>query len=108
MKIYWLMSTEWGKCFFTNTREETQSQVDFRNKESTCNGIWSVFEEELPDDKFGWCINGLPWQEAPAITLPYRCDCSVGMVRKMRNGIEDDDGTCNTCPYFSKEKPEVV
>ena len=27
-------------------------------------------------------------------------DCSVGAVRKMRDGVTNDDRTCYTCPYF--------
>lgn len=30
-------------------------------------------------------------------------ECVVGTIRKMRNRIMDDDGTCRTCPYFMSE-----
>lgn len=118
MKVYWVYSSSWGQCFFTPTREESQRQCDFRMKEKddplfpsmfAPEEKWWVEEEDIPDEEFGYCINGLPWQPAPAFTLPYKSDCSVGMVRKLRNGLteEEDDGTCGTCPYFRKEKPEI-
>lgn len=31
-------------------------------------------------------------------------DCAVGTIRKLRNGVENDDGKCGTCPYFLNEE----
>ena len=50
------------------------------------------------DSNWGICINDMSY-------LPEKLfDCSVGMVRKMRNGVKDPDGTCKTCPYFIQEE----
>jgi hypothetical protein len=62
------------------------------------NEVWDIEEEEVPDSEFGRCLN------MPDSTLALaRCpECSVGTIRKMRNGT-NDDGTCGTCPYFEKQ-----
>lgn len=53
--------------------------------------------ENKEDSKWGICINGM-------INIPEKLfDCSVGMVRKMRNNVKNSDGTCKTCPYFMSE-----
>ncbi len=50
------------------------------------------------DCQWGICINDRSY-------IPEKLfDCSVGMVRKMRNNIENSDGTCKTCPYFISEE----
>ena len=106
MKIYWVINTDRSnlllryKCFFKLTREEAQYEVDFRIKEGSPDYI--VEEEEVPDEKFGFCVNGFPGSPAPALVLPDCNDCSVGMIRKMRNGLLDseDNGKCDTCPYY--------
>ena len=50
------------------------------------------------DSNWGICINDMSY-------LPEKLfDCSVGMVRKMRNSVKDPDGTCKTCPYFIQEE----
>ncbi len=44
--------------------------------------------------EWGICINDMSH-------IPEKLfDCSVGMVRKMRNNVKNSDGTCKTCPYF--------
>lgn len=115
MKIYWVTSKDYGKCFFCLTHDIAQYQCDFRmdqknydwgSQKADPSGSWWVEDEEIPDKDFGYCINGLPDQPRPSLTLPYKSDCSVGMVRKMRNGVDNDDGTCATCPYYTKEKPD--
>ena len=118
MKIYWVVSKDWGKCYFKTDREFAQKECDFRmdpdnykylpNIKPHPPGSWYVIEEEIPDENFGYCINGLPDEPAPALVLPYSNDCSVGMVRKMRRGIDNDDGTCKTCPYYFKEKSDAL
>ncbi len=35
----------------------------------------------------------------------YRRDCSVGTIRKYRNEVDNDDGTCGTCPYYFDHYP---
>lgn len=60
-------------------------------------------------EEWGLCINSSIIFPVPA----KMSDCSVGMVRKLRDGVskEHNDGTCNTCPYFiprnSLEQREV-
>ena len=111
MKIFWVINADEDlphRCFFRLTRAEAQWDVDFRveaAKENEENGIerwpgiWEIEEEEVPDHLFGHCINS-PEPHKPA--LPTCPDCSVGMIRKMRNGTENDNGTCGSCPYYLK------
>ena len=96
MKIYWVSSDWLPKCFFRLSREDAQQECDFRMREKGAFGNWFVEEEEIADDKFGRCKN----EDEPR--LPYQMDCAVGTIRKLRNGIpeDEDDGTCGTCPYF--------
>jgi hypothetical protein len=48
--------------------------------------------------RWGICTNDMSY-------LPEMLfDCSVGQIRKMRNHIRNDDGTCKTCPYFVNEE----
>ncbi len=50
------------------------------------------------ESKWGICINDMTH-------IPEKLfECSVGMVRKMRNNVKDSDGTCKTCPYFMSEE----
>ena len=50
------------------------------------------------DSNWGICINDMSY-------LPEKLfDCSVGMVRKLRNNVKNPDGTCKTCPYFIQEE----
>ena len=116
MKIYWL-TMDGRKCFFTPSKERTEHERDFRADKNNYKFmpslfddsiVWGVEEEDVPDESFGYCINGLPWEPAPARVLPDKPDCSVGIVRKIRRGVSNDDGTCATCPYYTKEKPEGI
>lgn len=119
MKVYWITSKSWGNCFFKLDKPSAQHECDMRMDEknfvnipllhASPKGSWWVTEEEIPDEQFGYCRNGQPGMPAPALTLPTRSDCSVGKVRKMRNGVsaEEDNGKCSTCPYYSKEKPDL-
>jgi hypothetical protein len=118
MKIYWVVCKDWGKCYFKITKESAQKDCDFRMDKNNYNylpnikpdppGSWYVREEEVPDEDFGYCINGLPDNPAPALVLPYHKDCSVGMVRKIRHNVDNDDGTCKTCPYYFKNKIDAL
>ncbi|MEM2660928.1 MAG: hypothetical protein QXS74_06375 [Nitrososphaeria archaeon] len=45
-------------------------------------------------ERDGICINFFWWVKR------NDSDCPVGAVRKLREKIEYDDNTCNTCPYF--------
>ena len=109
MHIYWVSSDWLPKCFFRLSREDAQQECDYRMKENdepfdalglpnrmARYGNWFVEEEEIADDKFGRCKN----EDEPR--LPYQMDCAVGTIRKLRNGLpeDEDDGTCGTCPYF--------
>lgn len=116
MKIYWLMcqceDDPVSKCFFRETEDKIKHEVKFREDdqkdESSIsfqigdNTKWWYEVEEIPESEFGYCINSKePYKRALA-----RCpDCSAGMVRKMRNCVENDDGKCGTCPYFSDKYP---
>ena len=116
MKVYWVTQKGGGNCFFKLDKKSAQQECDFRmdkknftnhpSLEASPKGSWWVTEEEIPDELFGYCMNGLPGMPAPCPTLTHMSDCSVGMVRKMRNGVEHDDATCGTCPYYSKDKPK--
>jgi hypothetical protein len=122
MKIFWLITVDKEtqdrrRCFFRLTedgiKEEVRCRVEDLPIDNKLLGLpnddmiaWEYEEDNVSDNLFGYCINGLPNQERPSLTLPYMTDCAVGAVRKYRNGVEDDDGTCKTCPYFRKEKPE--
>jgi len=54
--------------------------------------------QKKEDSDWGICINNMSY-------IPEKLfDCSVGMVRKMRNNVKINDGTCKTCPYFIKEE----
>lgn len=109
MKIFWVSCDMLRKCFFRLTNEAAQQECDFRMKEKdepfdvlglpnriSRYGNWFVEEEEIDDNKFGRCKN----EDEPR--LPGQRDCSVGSIRKLRNGVpeEQDDGQCGTCPYF--------
>lgn len=119
MKIYWVMGPVWGipghKCFFRMTREEAQHEVDFRQNMDNYKwspsmqkrmekqkDLWYVMEEDVPDEKFGWCLNDrCPMMgEAP--------QCSVGMTKAVRYGVENDDGTCATCVNYYPEVPRLA
>jgi hypothetical protein len=117
MKIYWLMcqceDDPVHKCFFRETENEIQHEVkvredDQKDETSICyqihdNTRWWYEEEEISESEFGYCINSKePYEHALA-----RCpDCSVGMIRKMRNGVENDDGMCGSCPYYFDHYPK--
>jgi len=109
MKIFWVVGSISGRCFYRMTREKAQGDVNYRNRDKDDldpfqNTSWKVEEEEVPDERFGVCIN----EDKPM--LPECPECSVGMVRKHRNGVEKDDGACRTCPYFEINKaiPDAV
>jgi hypothetical protein len=90
MKVYWVCGPDGDKWFFRETKKKAQEEVDFRNKP------WYVEEEDIPDEKMGWCINE---ERAMAGWVP---ECSVGTIRKMRDNVlmSEDSGNCDTCPYF--------
>lgn len=109
MKIFWINCDLISHCFFRLSQADAQGECDFRMeekkklldvfglpKDEDIYGNWFVEEEDIPDNVFGKCKN----DDGPR--LPYQMDCSVGMVRKLRSGVPDDedDGTCRTCPYF--------
>lgn len=116
MKIYWLMGPVWGipghKCFFKMTREEAQEQVDFRRNMENYKwspsmqkrmekekDLWYIEEEDVPDEKFGWCLNDRQ------LTLAEQPQCSVGMVRNSREGVSGWD--CGSCVNHLKEIPKL-
>ena len=111
MKIFWIINADDEfphRCFFKLTRAEAQWEVDFRIKEAKedlellgfCCDKWEVEEEEVPDHLFGYCSNS---PEPHTLALSTSPECSVGSIRKYRNGGKYDI-TCGSCPYYSKEK----
>ena len=117
MKIYWIMckrETEpIHRCFFRESESESEHEVTFRikNQHNTKSitydpeddAAWWYEEEDVPESEFGYCLNS---KEPYRRMLSHNVDCSVGMVRKMRNGIDDDDGTCRTCPNYVDTYPK--
>lgn len=105
MKIYWVRQEGCRPIFFVMTEKEAQESVRFFNEEWTFRRgeKFSYYDEEIPESEFGWCANGANAPDGGTgetkRVLPYQLQCSVGMVRAVRD-VGDDDGCCGSCPYY--------
>lgn len=75
-----------------NTECERLLELIDNRDDEFCNTVRRVFNGL--GEGSGWCTN------FDKVVNNSDSECSVGMIRKDRDGVVNDDGSCYSCPLF--------
>ncbi len=98
LKLVKYVNGELSKDDLKDVKEGFGACVNFINvREDTLNDLTQEQENNTNDTTK---IKGSMYLKGILFVGKDNDDCSVGIVRKMRDGVINDTGTCYSCPYF--------